>query len=70
MLKKVFVCTPLLASIFVLPTASADDLLARFKGGIGVIPVSSGIAAAPADLTAPDVNRNFVRGVQPPGQIW
>ena len=69
MLKKVFVCTPLLASIFVLPTASADDLLARFKGGIGVIPVSSGIAAAPADLTAPDVNRNF-RGVQPAGQIW
>src|SRR4030095_14446117 len=45
--------------------ASADNL--KFKGGIGVIPVSSGVGNAP---TAPDVNRNLVRGVQPPGQIW
>jgi len=52
----------------VVPLASlADDTLARFKGGIGVIPVSSGQGAA---ATATVVNRNIVRGVQPPGQIW
>jgi hypothetical protein len=45
--------------------ANADDL--KFKGGIGVIPVSSGVGAA---ATAEVVNRNLVRGVQPPGQIW
>ena len=45
----------------------ADDTLARFKGGIGVIPVSSGVGTDP---TATVVNRNIVRGVQPAGQIW
>jgi hypothetical protein len=48
-------------------SAVADNTLARFKGGIGVIPVSTGVGAAP---TATTVNRNIVRGVQPPGQIW
>jgi hypothetical protein len=48
-------------------SASADDSLAKFQGGIGVIPVSSGQGAA---ATATIVNRNIVRGVQPPGQIW
>jgi hypothetical protein len=48
-------------------TASADDRLVRFDGGIGVIPVSSAPGPAP---TAATVNRNIVRGVQPPGQIW
>ena len=48
-------------------SASADDSLAKFQGGIGVIPVSSGQGAA---ATATVVNRNIVRGVQPPGQIW
>jgi hypothetical protein len=47
--------------------AAADDSLLKFKGGIGVIPVSSGVGTAP---TAEVVNRNIVRGVQPPGQIW
>jgi hypothetical protein len=47
--------------------AAADDNLARFKGGIGVIPVSSAPGPAP---TAAVVNRNIVRGVQPAGQIW
>jgi hypothetical protein len=50
--------------------ASADDdsqSLAKFKGGIGVIPVSSGVGTA---ATATVVNRNIVRGVQPAGQIW
>src|SRR5262252_10378550 len=50
------------------PFASmADDSLVKFKGGIGVIPVSSGVGQA---ATAEVVNRNIVRGVQPPGQIW
>ena len=48
-------------------SASADDSLAKFKGGIGVIPVSSGQGTA---ATATVVNRNLVRGVQPAGQIW
>ena len=50
-------------------SASADDShsLAKFKGGIGVIPVSSGQGTA---ATATVVNRNIVRGVQPAGQIW
>lgn len=47
--------------------ALADDSLVKFKGGIGVIPVSSGQGTA---ATATVVNRNIVRGVQPPGQIW
>jgi hypothetical protein len=45
----------------------ADDNLVQFSGGIGVIPVSSGAGTAP---TATTVNRNIVRGVNPPGQIW
>jgi hypothetical protein len=44
-----------------------DNTLVKFKGGIGVIPVSSGVGTA---ATAEVVNRNIVRGVQPPGQIW
>jgi len=48
-------------------SAAAEDSLATFKGGIGVIPVSSGVGLA---ATAEVVNRNIVRGVQPPGQIW
>jgi len=47
--------------------ANADDDKLRFRGGIGVIPVSSGVGTA---ATAEVVNRNLVRGVQPPGQIW
>ena len=46
------------------------DTLVRFRGGIGVIPVSSGVAPVATDLTSEVVNRNFVRGVQPAGQIW
>jgi hypothetical protein len=49
------------------PSVLADDTLARFKGGIGVIPVSSGVGTG---ATAEVVNRNIVRGVQPAGQIW
>jgi hypothetical protein len=50
--------------------AAAEDSLVKFRGGIGVIPVSSAAGAANADGTSPNVNRNVVRGVNPPGQIW
>ena len=55
-----------LAMLAPLPAAS-DESLAKFKGAIGVIPVSSGAGTA---ATATVVNRNIVRGVQPAGQIW
>jgi hypothetical protein len=48
----------------------SHDSLVKFKGGIGVIPVSSAAGAANEDGTSPNVNRNVVRGVNPPGQIW
>jgi hypothetical protein len=58
----------LLSTIALVPvSATADDSLAKFRGGIGVIPVSSGVGTA---ATADVVNRNIVRGVQPAGQIW
>jgi hypothetical protein len=48
----------------------ADDTLARFKGGIGVHPVSNVAGTANADGTFPDVTRNVVRNVAPAGQLW
>jgi len=66
MTKKV--CALVLVLGMVVPLAAvAEDALARFEGGIGVIPVSS--APGPG-LTATSVTRNIVRTVQPPGQIW
>jgi hypothetical protein len=50
--------------------AASGDSLVRFKGGIGVIPVSNAAGVANADGTSPNVSRNVVRGVNPPGQIW
>jgi hypothetical protein len=69
-MKKALACTMFLGVIFSQP-AAADEL--KFKGGIGVIPVSSGVAVPPTPATAPvveSVNRNIVRNVQPAGQIW
>jgi hypothetical protein len=65
MLKK-SLAFALFLGIVSLP-AAAEDALVRFKGGIGVIPVSSGVGPAP---TTTVVNRNIVRGIQPAGQIW
>ncbi len=45
-----------------------DSALVRFKGGIGVIPVSN--VVVDATTGAVTVNRNVVRGVNSPGQIW
>jgi hypothetical protein len=54
MFKKALLCASFAGSVCVLPTVSADDTLARFKGGIGDIPLTS----------------STVRGVNPAGQIW
>lgn len=67
----------LLLAVLVVPFAATaghggdedDGILVRFKGGIGVIPVSSGVAIA-GSTQSDLVNRNFVRDVPPPGQIW
>src|SRR5207245_10394482 len=60
-----------LVLVGVLPvSATTDDTRVKFKGGIGVIPVSSAAGVQNANGTFPDVNRNTVRGVNPPGQIW
>src|SRR5215472_17589035 len=71
-MKKALACTMFLGIVLSLPSA-ADDTKFRFKGGIGVHPVSAGVAVAPTPGTAPvveSVSRNIVRGVQPAGQIW
>jgi hypothetical protein len=70
MKKAFFAFIPMLfiVGFFTLPVSADDkDTLVRFKGGIGVIPVSSGVGTG---ATAEVVNRNIVRGVQPAGQIW
>jgi hypothetical protein len=54
MFKKGLICASLAGSVFMLPAASANDTLARFKGGIGDIPLAT----------------STVRGVPPAGQIW
>jgi hypothetical protein len=64
-MKKALVLSPFLVALFAL-SAVADDTL-KFRGGIGVLPVASGVGLA---ATAEVVNRNIVRGVQPAGQIW
>jgi hypothetical protein len=47
-------------------SVSAEDSLARFEGGIGVIPVSNVIGTSATG----DATRNVVRGVSPGGQPW
>ena len=73
-MKKTFfawIAVLFIVGYFTLPVLADDsDTLARFKGGIGVIPVSSGVAPVVSQLTSEVVNRNFVREVQPAGQIW
>jgi hypothetical protein len=65
-MKKALVFVLFLLGLSPLSAMTADTL-AQFKGGIGVIPVSSGVGTA---ATAEVVNRNIVRGVEPAGQIW
>jgi hypothetical protein len=56
----------LLVAISNVPAMAAGNLLV-FDHGIGVIPVSSGPGPG---SSAETVNRNIVRGVQPPGNLW
>ena len=50
---------------FFVSSLVADDTLVKFKGGIGVHPVSN-VAVGPPLV----VSVNTVRGVNPAGQIW
>jgi hypothetical protein len=51
-------------------SAHEGDLLARFEGAIGVIPVSNGAGTPNADGTLPNVRLNIVRGVPPGAGPW
>ena len=46
------------------------DFLARFDGGIGVVPASNGAGQANPDGTLPNVKLNIVRGVPPGAGPW
>ncbi|MFZ6050041.1 hypothetical protein ACFW0H_28440 [Pseudomonas sp. CR3202] len=59
--------TALAVDPLLMPAPLAVNTLVQFKGGIGVIPVSSGQGL---EAIATVVNRNIVRDVQPAGQIW
>ena len=50
--------------------AKENDFIARFDGGIGVIPVSNGAGPVNADGTFPNVRLNVVRGVNPGAGPW
>src|SRR3954466_582072 len=50
--------------------AHERDGLARFDGGIGVIPVANGAGPANPDGTFPNVKLNVVRGVPPGAGPW
>jgi hypothetical protein len=51
-------------------SAQGGDSIARFEGGIGVIPVSNGAGPANPDGTLPNVRLNVVRGVPPGAGPW
>jgi hypothetical protein len=50
--------------------AGERDVLVRFDGGIGVIPVQNGAGPVNADGTFPNVKLNVVRGVSPGAGPW
>jgi hypothetical protein len=58
------------AALLVPAFVAADQSLVRFKGGIGVIPVSRAAGTQNADGTFPDVVRNDIFGTPPGGQPW
>jgi len=65
-MKKALVLLPFIVALFA-RSAVADDTLVKFRGAIGDIPLAGGVGQA---ATADVVNRNIIRGVEPPGQIW
>jgi hypothetical protein len=50
--------------------ARGRDALARFEGGIGVMPAATGAGPANPDGTLPNVKLNVVRGVPPGAGPW
>jgi hypothetical protein len=58
------------ASSVVADDKDHHDTLVKFKGGIGVHPVSNVSGTQNANGSFPDVTRNVVRGVNPAGQLW
>jgi hypothetical protein len=71
MMKTIKVAVAILLTVGIVGQVSARerDLLARFEGGIGVIPVTGGAGPVNADGTFPNVRLNVVRGVSP-GSPW
>jgi hypothetical protein len=51
-------------------SAQGNNVIARFEGGIGVIPVANGAGPVNADGTFPNVKLNVVRGVNPGAGPW
>ena len=51
-------------------SAHEREFLARFEGGIGVIPASNGAGPVNPDGTFPNVKLNVVRGVSPGAGPW
>ena len=56
--------------VFARVSAQESDVLARFEGGIGVIPVANGAGPVNADGTFPNAKLNFVRNVPPGTGPW
>lgn len=69
-LRPALLLTGMAALAAIVPAAAlANDheaVLAEFKGGIGVDPVSNVTVSGSTTTVSP----NVVRGVSPPGQIW
>ena len=59
------IMTALLVCAFAMP-AAAGEVFLKYKGGIGVNPVSSVVGTDPTG----DASRNVVRGFLPGGQPW
>jgi hypothetical protein len=70
-MKKALTLSAFLTALFPLSALAQVQLpgspIVTFDGGIGVIPVASGVGPGP---TANVVNLNIVRGVPPPGLPW
>ena len=57
------------ASSIVADERHDHDTLVKFKGGIGVHPISN-VTVVPGPPLAVTVTQNIVRGVNPAGQLW
>ena len=66
MLKET-IAAMLVVTGVVVASAREGNVIARFDGGIGVIPVTGGAGTPNADGTLPNVKLNVVRSVSPAG---